>query len=319
MSDYIMPNNFTLQYDQQDNNNGIEYILMLYECHNLTNCASEQRIHDFFNQPSLVLLLQYTTKQFDPITRSIHTITQQQYINLEQQQTASLQINFRTTLLSVDENLLYNNPESQSYISDFSVGLQSNTLKYFQKNGLNIYLNCIMRLDKIQYRVYVQYAKLGNILAEVGSITSSLLMIGILFQKINGLKLEEILMDKIIQMYYPELKKIKLKRSLFGKLQDIQTQDQVFDKQQFIKYYKQLVKKARLKLSMTNQIYEISRMQFLLTRLRPNLERETINNYGDQLKVEWNQQPLNSNAKSDSKLQIYSEDRLDVFDLFQSK
>ena len=29
-------------------------------------------------------------------------------------------------------------------------------------------------------------------------------------------------------------------------------------------------------------------MQFLLTRLRPNLEKDSINNYGDLLKIEFN-------------------------------
>ena len=62
-----------------------------------------------------------------------------------------------------------------------------------------------MRLDPISLDNRVSYPKLSQILAEVGSISSTLLMIRVVIILFNQHLLEERLINRIIRIHHPFL------------------------------------------------------------------------------------------------------------------
>ncbi|TNV74656.1 hypothetical protein FGO68_gene17256 [Halteria grandinella] len=65
-------------------------------------------------------------------------------------------------------------------------------------------------------------------------------------------------------MFYPNIKQIKFKKNWYGKVIGIEYQDKKLSLQKYKENYRKLQEIAQKKLLITNQIYEISRIQFIL-------------------------------------------------------
>lgn len=96
-------------------------------------------------------------------------------------------------------------------------------------------------------------------LADIGSIVSLIWFFSYITLFINERFLDEQAILSVIAMYYPEYKGLYLKKNLFGKVKAITLKGQEQDLTKFIEYYKQLRRTAVKKLSVSNQIYELSR------------------------------------------------------------
>lgn len=65
-------------------------------------------------------------------------------------------------------------------------------------------------------------------------------------------------------MYYPEFKNIKITKNILGKIKKIEKNGKLLDLKSFLETYKRLRKIGETKLSFSNSLYEISRLQFVL-------------------------------------------------------
>ena len=101
--------------------------------------------------------------------------------------------------MTADDGFLFENQEFKNYLSDVNVLTTSTPLKFFNKIlGFDSYFSVFLRIDPIVEEVQVTYPKLGQILAEVGSISSTLLFIKYLILRINNKILERRLLRRIV-------------------------------------------------------------------------------------------------------------------------
>lgn len=61
----------------------------------------------------------------------------------------------------------------------------------------------------------VAYPRLGEVLAEVGSIVSVLLSVNILIMSLNEVLLDNVIADKIVKIYFPQFKDYQVKKTIF--------------------------------------------------------------------------------------------------------
>lgn len=61
-------------------------------------------------------------------------------------------------------------------------------------------------------------------------------------------------------MYYPDFKNVKIFKNVFGKIIRVEKNGKNIDLDVFVKYYEKLRKIGEVKLTISNQIYEISRI-----------------------------------------------------------
>lgn len=61
-------------------------------------------------------------------------------------------------------------------------------------------------------------------------------------------------------MYYPDFKNVKIFKNIFGKIIRVEKNGKNIDLDVFVKYYEKLRKIGEVKLTISNQIYEISRI-----------------------------------------------------------
>jgi hypothetical protein len=61
-------------------------------------------------------------------------------------------------------------------------------------------------------------------------------------------------------MYYPDFKNVKIFKNVFGKIIKVEKNGKNIDLNVFVKYYEKLRKIGEVKLTISNQIYEISRI-----------------------------------------------------------
>ncbi|KAM3138180.1 hypothetical protein pb186bvf_009643 [Paramecium bursaria] len=165
------------------------------------------------------------------------------------------QIVYHITQHYVDDNFLFKNCNinKQSLINS--------------SGGHAGFLTLLISVNANQVEQYIQYPKLGYLLADVGSIMSILLSLSIIVQILNSKLIEDQLYFDIISFYFPDYKKNTIRKNLLGKITSITLKDHLVDQSQFLLHYELMKERAQEKFSVTNRIYEISRLQFVLQTL----------------------------------------------------
>ena len=71
-------------------------------------------------------------------------------------------------------------------------------------------------VDSLSETQLIIYPKLGEILADVGSIMSTLMILKIIVIVVNSKLLEDTVLNKIISFYYPEITTLKFEKNVLG-------------------------------------------------------------------------------------------------------
>ncbi|CAK82846.1 unnamed protein product (macronuclear) [Paramecium tetraurelia] len=122
------------------------------------------------------------------------------------------------------------------------------------------YGSYLFRIDNISIIEEITYRKLGSILAQIGSIIQLIFMLKYVVLYYNNQLSENELLSEIITMYYPEFKQYSV--NFLNQFQ-FDKQDQYSIENLKLKY-QVLQKGAREKCRLTNLLYEVSRIQFIL-------------------------------------------------------
>ncbi|KAM3133153.1 hypothetical protein pb186bvf_014729 [Paramecium bursaria] len=312
-SSLIIPQNISLVHNPGDQNKKqmLKGGLLIALCdpklisYNIT-CASEEKLKNFINKFQSIQLW-ITVEMFDTENKKMQYVTQELPVQLDLYTPFLTQIQFKITEQNVDDNIFITTSQPSKFISSCNFITQPQSQQMIlNQYGLQGYGMFMISLSSDGIKQKVTYPKLGQILADVGSIMSTLLSISIIIQLTNSFLLEDQILFQIIASYFPEIKNYQVKKSIFGKITSVQLNNKTCDKQQYQIQLDLLKEKARNKITFINQIYELSRLQFIIQGL---VDRQTIIN-SHKLGIKWtsNEDQLNQQSINFQESQFQQED-----------
>ncbi|CAD8202403.1 unnamed protein product [Paramecium pentaurelia] len=272
----IVLNNGNTEND--DNLDMTQLLLVLEGCSNLTTvsgsyCADENVITEYLSKFHGFLFLTIYLNQFQYSTGKLEQIKKQYYTALEPSKPLYSQVMLKQQESIIDDGILFTNYQNYQFLNNYElihqqvdhfftsqvVSLLSNQTYEFKSYGCYLF-----RIDNIAVTESITMPKLGQILAQVGSIVQVIFLLKYIAIYYNRMLLENELLHDIVIMYYPEMKKIK-----FNLLNQIVMSDNPENsnnnQHEKVKYkYKTFIKRAKEKCRLDNILYEISRIQFII-------------------------------------------------------
>ncbi|CAD8192233.1 unnamed protein product [Paramecium pentaurelia] len=260
----------------------LEYMILLIDCvpqllanNTEMKCANSTTRKSFFNQSVNTLYFTTFVKQFNAQQEKINTFGNEVIVALDPSSvyfsTSTLQLQETT----IDNGLLFENTYQRNFILDISTAGQQVNSKFFSSviNSTTYFINNY-QLNGIKSIQYIQYPKINEVLADTGSIVSILLLTSAFVIMTNQYFLESEAISQVINMFYPNLKYLKYKKNWYGKIIRIELLGRNLNINKFNVQYGKLKEVAQTKLTITNQIYEISRIQFILQSM---IDRSNLN------------------------------------------
>ncbi|CAK77739.1 unnamed protein product (macronuclear) [Paramecium tetraurelia] len=244
-------------------------------------CASEEEIQNYLKNTLVPIELEVKLQQFNTKDKTLYEVEKQLQFTLQQSLTLKAELLFQNTNTVIDDNLIFSNSQSYTYFSDFTVLTQ--TITKASTNQIvkdDVLIEIAFKVDPIEVKQSVTYVKFGEMLAEVGSIASLLLAASWFIQQFNREEMENKIVDEIISVYYPQFRKLKKVKSCMGKTISIMHEKDQINQEEFQKWYEKVRQSVLLKLSVVNQLHEISRLYFILRSQIPCQQMMKYQNYG---------------------------------------
>ncbi|CAD8097800.1 unnamed protein product [Paramecium primaurelia] len=228
-------------------------------------CANQTITDGYFQQPTNSLLLRQFVKEFNTNDEILETIGREQLISIQQNYTFQIQTFIRMQETNVDTGFLFEQMQKYNFIVDYRGSNAILGLNYFgQILSYNIYMSLYYKIDNIQQKQIIIYPKLSEVLAEAGSIASTILLISYLVIILNENQLYQDAINQVISLYFPDFASIKIKKNILGQIIQVERDGKLLDLNSFKIQYSKLKRISEIKLSISNQIYEISRIQIIL-------------------------------------------------------
>ncbi|CAD8074824.1 unnamed protein product [Paramecium sonneborni] len=247
-------------------------------------CASNEDIQNYLRNSLTPIEIEVKLQQFDTKNKEIYEVEKQLQFILEENLTLKVDILFQNTNTIIDDHLIFSNSKLFSYFSDFSVLTQTNTkIQNAQIIQDQVLIQIAFKVDPIEVKQSITYVKFGEMLAEVGSIASLLLAASWFIQQFNKEEMENKIIDEIISIYYPQFRNLKKIKNCMGRTIKIKHEKDEINQKEFQKWYKKVRKNAILKLSVVNQLHEISRLYFIIRSQTTYQQMLKYQNCGIQL------------------------------------
>ncbi|CAD8192237.1 unnamed protein product [Paramecium pentaurelia] len=228
-------------------------------------CANQTITDGYFQQPTNSLLLRQFVKEFNTNDEILETIGREQLISIQQNYTFQIQTFIRMQETNVDTGFLFEQMQKYNFIVDYRGSNAILGLNYFgQILSYNIYMSLYYKIDNIQQKQIIIYPKLSEVLAEAGSIASTILLISYLVVILNENQLYQDAINQVISLYFPDFASIKIKKNIIGQIIQVERDGKLLDLNSFKLQYSKLKRISEIKLSISNQIYELSRIQIIL-------------------------------------------------------
>ncbi|KAM3131217.1 hypothetical protein pb186bvf_016675 [Paramecium bursaria] len=212
----ISPENFTIQQNVNalitpEQPPDIQFAIILRSCDQSflikgQKCGSQEDIDKFWTSAANYISFWFKLRQFNILTKEIDVIEKQIYFPINNFSNTNGQILFKPVNLKVDDGILFQNKYSENFLTEIEIVTGQTSMDFLSTIlGYNTYLSFFLKPNPIINDNKVTYPKLAQILAEVGSISSTLLMIRVVIILINEHILEERILKRIIRMQYPFL------------------------------------------------------------------------------------------------------------------
>ncbi|CAK55939.1 unnamed protein product (macronuclear) [Paramecium tetraurelia] len=248
-------NQFTLSQNSNGSSleNVRELMLVLVRCEKkyLTgnqSCASEEEIDNFFDSAVNFIAFQIHLQQFNSETQEFEFIKKSYYFSIDKVISSQSQVFLKQTQAYIDNGVLLGSIEQETFVQDANILTTSASINFWQKIlGMDTYLNMIFRLDPVSQELKIVYPKLGEVLAQVGSIANILLLLRYVILYYNEKLLEYNFIDQVLSFYFTDYQQIKNSKVNYDK-----------------KACAVLVEQAQKRLVYINIIYELSRIQLFL-------------------------------------------------------
>ncbi|CAD8090459.1 unnamed protein product [Paramecium sonneborni] len=254
-----------------------EYLLVFSACQNssLKNggyCADEKTINEYMSNHHGFLILTIRLNQFNYVSQKLEMFVKQYYQAFDPRRSSYSQVMLKQQETILDDGILFKNEKSHLFLNNYELINQevetqfmSDTIASISDDiyHLNISNSYLFRIDNISVIENISMPKLGQVLAQIGSIVQLIFLLKYAALYYNNQLLQNQLLHDIISMYYPELKNIKI--NIFNKFEFDEGINQFQIPIQNLKLiYGSLLKRAKEKCRLNNIIYEISRIQFIL-------------------------------------------------------
>ncbi|CAD8125412.1 unnamed protein product [Paramecium sonneborni] len=255
-----------------------QYLIVLTKCSNSTlleggYCADDNTIKEYLSKFHGLLFLTISLGQINQKTRELEVFNKQYYTSFDTKNPIYSQIMLKQQETIIDDGILFNNYQRYNTLNNYEMINQqidntfaSRVFTYMSESPLNLdnYGCYLFRIDNISMVEEVTMPKLGQILAQIGSIIQLLFLLKYAALYYNSQLLEDELFHDIISMYYPDIKGYSLKSFIQKQLFQEQNNQKIPSIQDMNYIHKALLQSARQKCRLNNIIYEISRIQFII-------------------------------------------------------
>ncbi|CAD8152221.1 unnamed protein product [Paramecium pentaurelia] len=236
-------------------------------------CASQEKSDQFFSQIGLGSLVKVFNEEFDFSTKTYYDL--ETTINLPFDKLLSTEIQILTNYEFIEINQGYLFYSSEEYIVNKGCTSQIYTFskdyhkKLFEKDiGVVDVLGSItLQMNPTIFYVRNQYPTISEVLANIGSIIQTILLIRYMFYALNRKQLNSYIQSSILSNYYPEWKAIKKIKK--NKISSCVLDDKKINKTSIQKFEKEVTEMLNLKFDYINLIYEIHQMQKILQLITP--------------------------------------------------
>ncbi|CAD8160163.1 unnamed protein product [Paramecium octaurelia] len=267
-----------LDYTDTQNQKMKQYLIVLTQCSNSSlldggYCADEKVIEEYLSKFHGLLFLTISLGQINQITKELEVFNKQYYTSFDTKNPIYSQIMLKQQETIIDDGILFNNYNRFYTLNNYEMinqqidnSFASRVFNYMSETPLNLdnYGCYLFRIDNISIVEEVTMPKLGQILAQIGSIVQLLFLLKYAAFYYNNQLLENELLHDIISMYYPDLKQCKVKSYLKKQLLQEEDNNKLTSTQNLLSIHKALLQSARQKCRLNNIIYEISRIQFII-------------------------------------------------------
>ncbi|CAD8189307.1 unnamed protein product [Paramecium octaurelia] len=263
------------EYESLQNNT--QFFLVLARCSSTITkdgsyCAEESIIDNYLQKFHGLLILTVKLNQLNQITRDLEVFEKSYYTALDYSRPIYSQIMLKQQETVIDDGILLSNNKQYIFLNNFEMTNQQidNSFPSQVVNALSeaeydfSSAGCyLFRIDNISIQENITMPKLGQVLAQIGSIVQLIFFIKYCVYYYNNYLLENELHHDIITMYYPQFKDCKLNFLNLFKVNEKQINKfQLIDN--LDEKYRHLLQKAKEKCRLDNILYEISRIQFFL-------------------------------------------------------
>ncbi|CAK64508.1 unnamed protein product (macronuclear) [Paramecium tetraurelia] len=242
-----------------------EFIIIITTCKQqllLGNqtCAKQDVIDNFFAQQTNILSFWINFKYFNSKNQNFDVVKKQYYISFEKERAQQIQVILKQQKTLIDTGILFGNFNEQNFIFDAQFLMSTISIDFFQQLFyMESFLTFTIRLDPFSYEIQIVYPKLGEILAQVGSIVSIIMMVQYLASYYNEYLLQNVLVEAILKNLIQNYDSLK-------KSQDKKSKTTLTKLQKF----------AKQKLVFSNMINELSKIELFLLSLFDNTQVSKI-------------------------------------------
>ncbi|CAD8145871.1 unnamed protein product [Paramecium octaurelia] len=285
-------------YEEDENHKVMkQYLLVFATCSNDyeiagKTCADEKTINDYLAEQHGFMFLTIRLNQLNYVTRELELFAKQYYLAFNPQRPIYSQIMLKQQETIIDDGVLFKNYQHYYFLNNYELINQEVDTSFmprvvsFMSNGkydLDIFNSYLFRIDNISIVEEVTMPKLGQILAQIGSIVQLIFIFKYVVIYYNNKLQENELLHDIITMYYPEFKEVSL--NVFNQFEIQMEEDGKLksDLQNIKKKYQALLRGAKEKCRLNNILYEISRLQFILQQQFGNQAFLLCHNLGAKL------------------------------------
>ncbi|KAM3141446.1 hypothetical protein pb186bvf_006564 [Paramecium bursaria] len=279
-SGYLNLDSLTLSYNQETDDE-VQYFFIITSCtakyiQSYGTCASKDKVDTYIENISSLIDLKIKIKQFNPKTQKYDTITKRQLLAFERKYVFYSQLSFQVTKVQTNDGLLLDDLHDYTYINNYEISNQIVSANFSnQYEGTQTLGFFYLRLDSLQVSQNIQYPKIGEVFASIGSIIQVLFMASYLFKFINQQLFEYEFVETLLSIYYEQWKNIKQS----GLIPFYPDKIELNDKQIDGKIYKKFRQKAQdqmiNKLDLINLINHIIKIEQLLIDIS---SKEQLNN-----------------------------------------
>ncbi|CAK77287.1 unnamed protein product (macronuclear) [Paramecium tetraurelia] len=263
-------------------------------------CASDELIEQFFSQPLNTIVLQVQQKQLNSLDGSVQDSLQEFYIQIEKQNCYTLSTFLQSNFYELQNSFLFGYPTQLEFINGALIQSQTNSVEFCKLAYGNDILGVIfIAMKGNQIKTIFEYPHAGDLLANIGSIVSVLFMIKHVIIIFNQYNLNNKIIKKLIQFYYPDFKNIIIYKNWRFKTTKVFLNHQELDLKEFKLFHKKVKQQMENKLSYLNLLYEMSRVYFIIRSFKQREELKKSHQIGIKLNLAQSKIIVDSNQNCD--------------------
>ncbi|CAD8145790.1 unnamed protein product [Paramecium octaurelia] len=253
-----------------------QYLLTFVVCSDDLNiegitCADTKEIEQYIQSDHGFLFITIKLHQLNYVTRELESFEKQFYSAFDPRRTIYSQVMLKQQETIIDDGILFDKLRHYFFLNNYEITNQQVDIDFMTSQIYFI-------IDNISIVENVIMPKLGQILAQIGSIVQLIFILQYVAVYYNKQLFENQLTHDIITMYYPEFKELQLDR--FNKIKFNEKEKSKSPKQSINSAYKILQKGAKQKCRLNNILYEISRLQFVFQQQLGNKAFQVCHTFG---------------------------------------